>query len=88
MIAIVSLLCVLSLSLFVTRVATVALAHTGLSREAARFQARSAFTGVGFTTSESENVINHPVRRRVVMSSASTSAATTGRATSSTVPSS
>ena len=30
-----------------------ALVVTGLSREAARFQARSAYTGVGFTTDES-----------------------------------
>ncbi len=35
--------------------------------EAARFQARSAFTGVGFTTSESEAIVGHPVRRRIVM---------------------
>ncbi len=40
---------------------------TGLSREVARFQARSAFTGAGFTTSESEMVLNHPVRRRIIM---------------------
>lgn len=67
MIAILSLLIVLALSLLVTRVATVALTHTGLSRESARFQARSAFTGAGFTTTESEKVVNHPVRRRVVL---------------------
>jgi hypothetical protein len=48
-------------------VATIALAHTGLSREASRFQARSAFTGAGFTTDESETVVRHPVRRRIVM---------------------
>lgn len=58
---------VLTLSILVTRIATVALVHTGLSRESARFQARSAFTGVGFTTSESERVVNHPVRRRVLL---------------------
>ena len=40
---------------------------TGLSREAARFQARSAFSGVGYTTTEAESVVNHPVRRRIVM---------------------
>lgn len=67
MTAIITLLCVLSISLFVTRVASVALAHTGLSRESARFQARSAFTGVGFTTNESERVVDHPVRRRILM---------------------
>jgi hypothetical protein len=67
MTALATLLVVLLLSLVVTRVATVALTLTGLSREAARFQARSAFTGAGFTTSESELVVKHPVRRRIVM---------------------
>jgi len=67
MTAIISLLVVLALSLLITRVATVALTLTGLSREAARFQARSAFSGVGFTTSESEQVVSHPVRRRIVL---------------------
>ncbi len=67
MTAIISLLVVLALSLLVTRVATVALTLTGMSRESARFQARSAFSGVGFTTSESEQVVSHPVRRRIVL---------------------
>ena len=62
-----SLLIILVLSLLVTRVATVALTFTGLAQESARFQARSAFTGVGFTSKESENVLNHPVRRRIIM---------------------
>ena len=44
-----------------------ALTLTGLSREVARFQSRSAFTGVGFTTNEAEKVVNHPVRRRILM---------------------
>lgn len=66
MIALLTLLAVLLVSLIVTRVATIALAATGLSRPAARFQARSAFTGVGFTTNEAENVVGHPVRRRVI----------------------
>lgn len=67
MLAILSLIVALMLSLVVTRIATVALTYTGMSREAARFQARSAFTGTGFTTSESEKIVNHPVRRRIVM---------------------
>jgi hypothetical protein len=66
MVAILSLLVILSVSILITRIATVVLVHTGLSREMARFQARSAFTGVGFTTSESERLVHHPVRRRVV----------------------
>ncbi len=67
MISVISLLVVLTLSILITRIATVALVHTGMSREAARFQARSAFTGVGFTTSEAEQVVNHPVRRRIIL---------------------
>lgn len=68
MFAVLILLFALTLSLLVTRVATMALMLTGLSREAARFQARSAFTGCGFTTNESEVIINHPVRRRIISS--------------------
>jgi hypothetical protein len=67
MIAIGSLLVVVLISLIVTRVATVALIATGMSRETARFQARSAFTGTGFTTRESELVVGHPIRRRIVL---------------------
>jgi K+/H+ antiporter YhaU regulatory subunit KhtT len=66
MLSIISLLIVLSLSLLITRIATVMLSYTGLSRQTARFQARSALTGVGFTTTESEKVVNHPVRRRIL----------------------
>ena len=62
----VSLIIVLALSLLVIRVATVALAFTGLSEELARFQAQSAFFGVGFTTKESESIVGHPVRRRII----------------------
>jgi hypothetical protein len=64
--AIASLLLILALSLIVTRVATVVLVATGTAHHVARFQARSALTGAGFTTSESERVVNHPVRRRVI----------------------
>ena len=67
MAAIVSLLVTITISLLVTRVGAIALALTGLSQEVARFQARSAFTGVGFTTDEAESLVNHPVRRRILM---------------------
>lgn len=66
-VGILAFLFVLGLSLVVTRIAAIALAHTGLSEETARFQARSAFTGTGFTTGEAENVVSHPVRRRIIM---------------------
>jgi hypothetical protein len=66
-VGVIAFITVLSLSLIVTRIATIALTYTGLSFEAARFQARSAFTGTGFTTSEAEKVVDHPVRRRIIM---------------------
>lgn len=66
MIPIFSLLIVITLSLLITRVATIMLAYTGLSTESARFQARSALTNAGFTTHESERVVGHPVRRRII----------------------
>ncbi len=65
--AIVALLIAILVGLLITRFATAALVATGLSRQYARFQARSAFTGVGFTTSEAEKVVNHPIRRRVIL---------------------
>lgn len=66
MIAVGTLIFVLFLSLIVVRITAEALVLTGLSREAARFQARSAWTGTGFTTAEAEQVVNHPVRRRII----------------------
>jgi hypothetical protein len=67
MIAILSLLTVVAILMLATRIGSIALALTGLSEDLARFQARSALTGVGFTTHESEQVVNHPVRRRILM---------------------
>jgi hypothetical protein len=67
LVGILTMLLVLALSLLITRLATHALVLTGMSRETARFQARSAFTGTGFTTTESEGIVGHPVRRRIVM---------------------
>jgi hypothetical protein len=55
------------LSMVITRIAGQALMLTGMSMESARFQAWSAFAGVGFTTTEAEQITNHPLRRRIVM---------------------
>ena len=66
MIAAVTLFLVVALSALITKVATIALTYTGLSTQSARFQARSAYTGAGFTTSESEKIMNHPVRRKII----------------------
>ncbi len=62
---IITLVGTLVVSLLVTRIGAVAFQLTGLSQEVARFQARSAFTGVGFTTNEAEKIVNHPVRRKI-----------------------
>ena len=50
----------------ILRVGTAALIVSGVSRDVAAFQVRSAFFGVGFTTSEAEMIVNHPFRRRLV----------------------
>lgn len=67
MAAVLSFFLILALSILLTRIATVALTLTGLSRQTARFQSRSAFTGVGFTTSETEKAVNQPLRRRIIL---------------------
>ena len=67
MLALILVLIVVLLSLLITRGATILLMATGMSKESARFQARSALSGVGFTTSEAEAVVNHPIRRRVIL---------------------
>lgn len=67
MISLISLIIIISISMLITKVASISLMHTGLSKQAARFQARSALTGVGFTTREAESVTGHPFRRRIIM---------------------
>jgi hypothetical protein len=53
-------------SFFVVRVGAILLELTGLQWEQAKFQSLSAFTNSGFTTKEAEDVVKHPVRRRIV----------------------
>ena len=67
MTSVIAVIIIVTFSILFTRIATIALMHTGLSKQLARFQARSAFTGVGFTTGEAEKLVNHPVRRRIIM---------------------
>lgn len=62
-----ALLIIVMLSLLVVRIGTNALILTGMSQEAAKFQAASAFFGVGFTTAEAEMVMRHSVRRGVIL---------------------
>ncbi|WP_299732249.1 hypothetical protein [uncultured Tateyamaria sp.] len=68
MIAALTLLCLLALSMIVVRIGSTALRLTGMSQAAARFQALSAFSGTGFTTSEAEEVMRHAARRKILSS--------------------
>ena len=52
-------------SWIVVQAGATAFMMTGLSRSVAEFQAISCFFGVGFTTSEAEMIVSHPVRRRL-----------------------
>jgi len=51
--------------ILIIEVAAILLEETGLRKEVARFQAISLLTGTGYTTSESELIINHPIRRKI-----------------------
>jgi hypothetical protein len=64
--AILTFLIVIGISLFLVRVGTIALIMTGLSEDIASFQALSAYTGSGYTTQETEKLVNHPGRRRIL----------------------
>ena len=66
MYAVATFLVVATLSMAFTRLAAGALIATGLTPDVASFQARSAFSGAGFTTTEAENVVNHPGRRKII----------------------
>ena len=50
----------------IVRTGATALRLTGVSPDAATFQAISGFFGVGFTTREAEMIVNHPLRRRIM----------------------
>ena len=65
--ALLILLSVVAASILVARIATRAFVLTGLSKETARFQARSIITGTGFTTDEADHIVNYPVRRRIAL---------------------
>lgn len=66
MISVMSLLLVIALSMLVIKIGSIALLMTGLSEEVAKFQSLSAFSGTGFTTTESESILKVPIRRRII----------------------
>lgn len=51
----------------IVRIAGLVLEHSGIPRHVARLQAVSALTGAGFTTSESELLLQTPERRQVLV---------------------
>lgn len=66
MVSALSLLLILGISFFLIRLAAVALKLTGMPEQNARFQAVSALTGTGFTTTEAELIVNYPIRRKII----------------------
>ena len=66
MVAALSLLLIFAITFFFIRLASVALKLTGLPEQNAKFQAISAITGTGFTTSEAEMIVNYPIRRKII----------------------
>ena len=66
MYAIATFLVVAVFTMVFGRLSTGALIATGVPPEIAAFQSRSAFSGAGFTTTETESVINHPMRRKII----------------------
>ncbi|QUG41182.1 TrkA C-terminal domain-containing protein [Psychrobacillus sp. INOP01] len=55
----------LTIILVVIEINTLLFTFTGLKKHIARFQVISMLTGTGFTTGESELIIDHPIRRRL-----------------------
>lgn len=63
--SVVALVVLLFGAYLVVTAGAVAYELTGMDRETARFQALSAFTNCGFTTTVTNQVVNHPLRRRI-----------------------
>ncbi len=61
------ILAIIAIAFLAIKIGAIALRMTGLSAKKAEFQALSAFTTTGFTTQESELIVNHPQRRKIVM---------------------
>ncbi|MEQ8233616.1 MAG: TrkA C-terminal domain-containing protein [Gammaproteobacteria bacterium] len=64
--AAVLLVIAIAISMIVVRIGATALELTGMPWNRAKFQALSAFSNAGFTTRESEEIVRHPLRRKIV----------------------
>ncbi|RKY42580.1 MAG: potassium transporter TrkA [Candidatus Makaraimicrobium thalassicum] len=67
LIFVIPVIVIIVVSAFIVKIAAVAINLTGLDEKKAFFQALSAFTGTGFTTDDSELIVRHDIRRRIVM---------------------
>ena len=67
MAAALTIVVLLAISVLIVRVAGVAMRLTGLADNVARFQCISALTGTGYSTHESEMIVNYPIRRRILV---------------------
>ena len=67
MMAALSVIVLLTISLVIIRISSVAMRITDLPDHVARFQCISAFTGTGYTTRESEMIVNYPIRRKILV---------------------
>ena len=64
---IIPIVAIIIVLLLICRIGTILLYLTGLDLPKAQFQALSSLTGTGFTTRDSEMIVGHKVRRRIVM---------------------
>ena len=62
-----TVMAIFTFSTIIVRIASTIMRLTGLPDNVARFQSLSAMTGTGFTTRESELIVNYPIRRRALM---------------------
>ncbi|MCB2130894.1 MAG: hypothetical protein KDE03_17955 [Rhodobacteraceae bacterium] len=62
-----SIIILFTVTTTIVRVAGVVLEHSGIPRPVARMQAMSALSGTGFTTTESELLLQTPERRKVLV---------------------
>ena len=58
---------IIVVSVVVVKIGSVALSMTGMSESKAQFQSLSAFSGTGFTTRDSEVIMEDGMRRKIVM---------------------
>ena len=66
------ILAVASVYMLVIEIFSVAFKLTGLATSKIRFQVASLFTGTGYTTAESELIVNHEKRRKIAVACAYT----------------